>query len=94
MLISPSGRAISKPEIENRNRSKVSVDNRRHRCLQKNACATFFLNPMQHGPFPERLRLPYPDEEILSGYEKDVFLHSRPFCYVGESISWRQFIKN
>ena len=27
---------------------------------------------MQHGPFPERLKLPYPDEEILSGYEEDV----------------------
>ena len=27
----------------------------------------------QHSPFPERLKLPYPDEEILSGYEEDVF---------------------
>ena len=26
----------------------------------------------QHSPFPERLKLPYPDEEILSGYEEDV----------------------
>ena len=30
------------------------------------------IHPKQHGPFPDRLKLPYPDEEILSGYEKDV----------------------
>ena len=28
--------------------------------------------PKEHSPFPERLKLPYPDEEILSGYEEDV----------------------
>ena len=29
-------------------------------------------SPKQHGPFPERLKLPYADEEILSGYDEDV----------------------
>ena len=29
-------------------------------------------SPQQHSLFPERLRLPYPDEDILSGYEEDV----------------------
>ena len=29
-------------------------------------------SPQQHSLFPERPRLPYPDEEILSGYEEDV----------------------
>ena len=32
-----------------------------------------FIHPEQYGPFPDRLNcLPYPDEEILSGYEEDV----------------------
>ena len=31
-----------------------------------------FYSPKQHSPFPERPKLPYPDGEILSGYEKDV----------------------
>ena len=31
-----------------------------------------FVHPKQLSPFPERLKLPYPDEEILSGYEEDV----------------------
>ena len=31
-----------------------------------------YVHPKQHSPFPNRLRLPYPDEEILSGHEKDV----------------------
>ena len=31
-----------------------------------------FMNPKQLSPFPERLKLPCPDEEILSGYEEDV----------------------
>ena len=31
-----------------------------------------FFHPKQFGIFPKRLSLPYPDEEILSGYEEDV----------------------
>ena len=31
-----------------------------------------FIHPKQFGIFPKRLSLPYPDEEILSGYEEDV----------------------
>ena len=31
-----------------------------------------YVHPKQHGPFPDRLKLPYTDEEILSGYEEDV----------------------
>ena len=34
-------------------------------------CA-IFIHPKQLSPFPERLKLPYPDEEILSGFEEDV----------------------
>ena len=30
------------------------------------------VHPKQQSPFPDRLNLPYLDEEILSGYEKDV----------------------
>ena len=29
-------------------------------------------SPKAHSPFPDRLRLPYPDEEILSRHEEDV----------------------
>ena len=38
----------------------------------KSVC--YYVHPKQHGPFPERLKLPYPDEEIFSGYEEDVSL--------------------
>ena len=31
-----------------------------------------YVHPKQHGHLPDRLSLPYRDEEILSGYEKDV----------------------
>ena len=31
-----------------------------------------FIHPVQFGSFPKRLSLPYPDAEILSGYEEDV----------------------
>ena len=31
-----------------------------------------FIHPKPHSPFPERLKLPYPDEEIFSGCEEDV----------------------
>ena len=31
-----------------------------------------FIRQKQFGPFPKRLILPYPDEEILSGCEEDV----------------------
>ena len=31
-----------------------------------------FIHPKQPCPFPERWKLPYPEEEILSGYEEDV----------------------
>ena len=33
-----------------------------------------FSHPKQHGLFPDRLKLSYPDEEILAGYEEDVSL--------------------
>ena len=32
----------------------------------------FLVHPKQLSPFPERLKLPYLDEEILSGYEEHV----------------------
>ena len=32
------------------------------------------FHPKQHSPLPERLKLPYPDEETISGYEEDVFV--------------------
>ena len=31
-----------------------------------------YFHPKQHGPFPYRLRLPYTNEEIYSGYEEEV----------------------
>ena len=37
---------------------------------QKRVCN--FIHPKQHSPCPERQKLPYPDEEISSGCEKDV----------------------
>ena len=46
-------------------------ENRKHQCLpKKRVCDK--IHPKQHGPFPDRLKLPYPDEEILSRYEEDV----------------------
>ena len=39
--------------------------------LPKNRVCNF-IHPKQFGPFPKRLVLPYPDEEILSGYEEAV----------------------
>ena len=45
--------------------------NRRQHCLTQSACA-IFVHPKQSSPFTERLKLPYPDEEILSVYEEDV----------------------
>ena len=45
--------------------------NRRQHCLPQSACA-IFVHPKQSSPFTERLKLPYPDEEILSVYEEDV----------------------
>ena len=44
---------------------------REHHCFRtKRVCNDF--HPKHHGPFPDRLRLPYPDEEIISGYEEEV----------------------
>ena len=46
--------------------------NREHHCLshQKRVCN--YIHPKEHGPFPDRLKLPYSDEEeLLSGYEED-----------------------
>ena len=40
-------------------------------CPRKLALA-IFIHPEQFGTFPERLALPKPDEEILSGYEEGV----------------------
>ena len=49
--------------------------------LQKHVCN--FIHPKQLSPFPERLKLPFPDEEILSGYEEDVsFFRDRPTTWV------------
>ena len=48
-----------------------SGKNRRHHCLTASVGA-FFVHPKQLSPFPERLKLPCPDEEILSSYEEDV----------------------
>ena len=42
-----------------------------HHCPhQKRVCN--YVHPKQHSPFSDRLRLPYTDEKILSGYEEDV----------------------
>ena len=49
----------------------------RHHCLAKNVGA--FFHPKQRSPFPERLELPYPSGEILSGYE-DVVSSSQDRC--------------
>ena len=38
--------------------------------LLKRVCN--YIHPKQHSPFPERLKLPNPDEEIFSGNEEDV----------------------
>ena len=38
----------------------------------ENSRSPFFIHPEQFGTFPERLALPKPDEEILSGYEEGV----------------------
>ena len=38
-----------------------------------------FIHPIQFGIFPKRLSLPYPDEEVLSGYVEDV--SSIRFCF-------------
>ena len=43
---------------------------RRQQCLDRNACANVFTQSSSV-PFPERLKLQYPDEWILSGYEED-----------------------
>ena len=40
----------------------------RHHCLSNDPGAIFF-HPKQPSPFPERLELPFPSEEILSGFE-------------------------
>ena len=43
---------------------------------QKRVCNC--IHPKKHSRFPERLKLPYPDGEILSGYEGDVsFIRDR-----------------
>ena len=49
---------------------------RHHRLLPKRRCN--FIQSKQLSPFPERLNLPYPDGEILSGFEEDVsFIRDR-----------------
>ena len=40
----------------------------RHRCLPPRPSLNF-IHPKQLSPFPERLELPFPSEEILSGFE-------------------------
>ena len=63
---------------------------RRHHCLTRNACAILFTQSSTV-PFLNRLKLPYPDEEILSGYEEDVSVIRDGFYYVGESRSQHYF---
>ena len=41
-----------------------------------------FIHPKQLSPFPERLELPFPDEEILSGYEEDMSFIRYGFTWV------------
>ena len=43
-----------------------------------------YTHPMQHSPFPDRLKLPYPDEEIV-WIRGRCLVHTRWCCYVGES---------
>ena len=43
----------------------------RHHCLTKKRVCNY-VHPKQHSPFPDRQKLVYLDEEILSGYEEDV----------------------
>ena len=45
---------------------------RKRRCLHPKTRVQFFFTRKQHGPFPDHLKLPYPDEEVSSGYEEDV----------------------
>ena len=49
-----------------------SMTKRRSSLLPPKKRVCKYIHPQQHSLFPERLRLPYPDEEILSGYEEDV----------------------
>ena len=44
---------------------------REYRCFPKKHVCNY-IHPKQYGPFPDRLKLPYPDEEILSRFEEDV----------------------
>ena len=39
------------------------------------------VHPKQHSPVPFRLKLPYLDEEILSGHEEDV-------SFIRDGFSW------
>ena len=50
-----------------------------------------FIHPKQLSPFPERLELPFPEEEILSGLWGRRFLHTRRSYCVGESRPWHHF---
>ena len=60
--------------------------NRRHNCLSRNAGAILFTQS-SFGPLRERLRLPYPDEEILSGYKEDVsFIRDRFSTWVKADV--------
>ena len=43
-----------------------------------------FIHPKQIIPFPERLKLQFSSEEILSGYEDVVSTQPRPVHYVGK----------
>ena len=53
-----------------------------HHCTPKKRVCNF-IHPKQHSPFPERLKLPYPDGEILSGYKEDVsFIRDRCTSWV------------
>ena len=47
-----------------------SMTKRRSSLLPSKERVCNYIHTKQHTPFPERLRLPYPDEEILSGYEE------------------------
>ena len=61
---------------------RPSGKNRRHHCPSQNVYA-IFIHPKQLSPFPERLELPFPDEEILSSCDEDVsFIRDRFTAWV------------
>ena len=60
-----------------------------------------FIHPKQLSPFTERLKLPFPIDDILSGYEDIVSSgtdqlttgENRPWCYLSTTHAWSMFKK-